>query len=110
MSFTVMCVKCKNCETPIPVKADSPRETGDDGVNRVRLTCPRCRKETTYRVASGAPAAGPAPEVRLPRIVLDAAWWLKFTLISGWIAVCACIAVPVFGFLIMVVVDRHYRH
>ena len=99
MSVAAVRVKCKNCETPIPVGADSPRETGDDGATRVRLTCPRCRKETAYRVARAPQPAGPAPEVRLPRIVLDAAWWLKFTLVSGWIVVFAIFSVALAGVL-----------
>lgn len=107
MSAATVRVKCKSCETAIPVEADSPREAGDDGVSRVRLTCPRCRKEAAYRFASDVPRIVERPvEIRLPRIVLQAAWWVRFSLIAAWLIVWVYITISIFAFL-MVVVHRY---
>lgn len=99
-------VNCKACRKPVVTGHADPVEVTDDGSPVYSASCGLCGTTTKYRrpapivmapayappealhtamadMVNDAPTAG--RELRLPQVVLDAAWWVKFTLIVFWI-------------------------
>ena len=98
-------VNCKGCRKPIITCRDDPFQTTDDGSPVYSASCAGCGTTTKYRRPAPvveAPAYAP-PEVpnsaladmvkdesafnrtmRLPDIVIQAAWWLRITLMAVW--------------------------
>ena len=116
-------VKCKGCGGDVPVSPLDPARPSPGGGQAFGARCPACNAVTHYRRPEPAPSpavtppeyapspledldSGPrdtraAPQfVRLPEIVIKAAWWVRFTLLMFWINVLLVIMFHVIGLCI----------
>ena len=100
-----MLVKCKKCQAHVPATAADAPGTASDGTPVFAATCAGCGAKTAYRRPTPKPAEESSPladleetpvrpsqhnqqVMRLPAVVLEAAWWVKFTLITLWFMFC----------------------
>ena len=95
-------VKCKGCGAAITTTAGDPPRPSPGGGQAFAAACGACAAVTHYRRPdTSAPGDSPlanldagartpsgvswdSREMRLPAIVLKAAWWVRFTLIVHW--------------------------
>ena len=106
-------VKCKGCGADAPCTPNDPPKSLPDGGHVFAATCPACGSITHYRRPEvPAPAASPLADLdmgtrtapresqvmRLPAIVLKAAWWVRLTLMVMWILLATLLALNIVGF------------
>ena len=105
-------VNCKACRNPVTTGDADPVKMTDDGSPIYSASCPQCGTTTKYRrpapiieapayappaydlaeMVTTAPAGGANREVRLPRVVIEAAWLVRFTLMAVWLVAFPAIA------------------